>query len=102
MGSGGSNRIRSAIVQAIDHLVRAGLSPEAAVAAPRLHVEGDLLNLEGGFSPETESVLEDAFDEIEHWGRTNLFFGGVHIAGERDGHFLAVGDPRRGGTGLVV
>ena len=102
LGSGGSKRIRSAIVQTIDHLVRAGLSPEAAVTAPRLHVEGGLLNLESGFSTGTESVLEDAFDEVEHWGRTNLFFGGVHIAGECDGHFLAVGDPRRGGTGLVV
>ena len=102
LGSGGSKRIRSAVVQSIDHLVRAGLSPEAAVVAPRLHVEGDLLNLESGFASETESVLENAFDDIEHWGRTNLFFGGVHIAGERDGRFLAVGDPRRGGTGVVV
>ena len=102
VGTGGSKRIRSAIVQVIDHLVRAGWSPEAAVTSPRLHVEGDQLNLEGGFTPETESVLADAFDDIEHWGRTNLFFGGVHIAGERDGRFLAVGDPRRGGSGMVV
>ena len=102
VGSGGSKRIRSAVVQAIDHLVRAGLSPEAAVVAPRLHVEDDLLSLESGFSPETESVLEDAFDDVEHWGRRNLFFGGVHVAGERNGRFLAVGDPRRGGAGMVV
>ena len=102
LGSGGSKRIRSALVQAIDHLVRAGSSPEAAVAAPRLHVEGEQLNLESGFSSETESILASTFDHIEHWGRTNLFFGGVHVAGERDGDFLAVGDPRRGGTGLVV
>ncbi|MYA16101.1 MAG: Gamma-glutamyltranspeptidase [Gammaproteobacteria bacterium] len=102
VGTGGSNRIRSAIVQAIDHLVRAGWSAEAAVTAPRLHVEGDLLNLEGGFSRDTEAVLESAFDDVEHWGRTNLFFGGVHIAGEREGRFVAVGDPRRGGTGRVV
>ena len=102
LGTGGSKRIRSAIVQAIDHLVRAGLSPDAAVGAPRLHVEGDLLNLESGFTPETESLLEDAFDDVEHWGRRNLFFGGVHIAGEQHGRFLAIGDPRRGGTGLVA
>ncbi len=102
LGTGGSKRIRSAIVQAIDHLVRAGLTPEAAVTAPRMHVEGGLLNLEGGFAPEAESALEAAFDDVEHWGRTNLFFGGVHIAGERNGRFFAVGDPRRGGTGIVV
>ena len=102
LGSGGSNRIRSAVVQSIDHLVRPGLSPEAAVAAPRLHVEGERLSLEGGFSPETVAVLEGAFDDIEHWGRANLFFGGVHVAGERDGRFIAAGDPRRGGSGIVV
>ena len=102
LGSGGSNRIRSAIVQSIDHLVRAGRSPEAAVGAPRLHVEGERLSLEGGFSPETVAVLEDAFEDIEHWGRANLFFGGVHVAGERDGRFVAVGDPRRGGCGTIV
>lgn len=102
LGSGGSKRIRSAIIQVIDHLVRAGFTPEAAVTAPRLHVEGEHLSLEGGFAPETVSLLEDAFDDVEHWGRANLFFGGVHVAGQRDGQFIAVGDPRRGGSGMVV
>lgn len=102
LGSGGSNRIRSAILQAIDHLVRADLSSEAAVAAPRLHVEGERLSLEGDFAPETVAALEAVFDDVEHWGRANLFFGGVHVAGVREGEFAAVGDPRRGGCGTVV
>jgi len=102
LGSGGSNRIRSAIVQAVHHLVGTGLSPRGAVEAPRLHVEGERLSLESGFSAEAEAVLEAAFDDVEHWGRSNLFFGGVHIAGEHAGRFIAVGDPRRGGTGIVV
>ena len=102
LGTGGSNRIRSAVVQAIDHLVRADLSPEAAVTAPRLHVEGEHLSLEGDFPAETVAVLEADFDDVEHWGRANLFFGGVHVAGERDGQFIAVGDRRRGGSGTVI
>ena len=102
LGSGGSNRIRSAILQAVDQFVRLGVSPEAAVTAPRLHVEGERLSLESGFSPDTIAALEDAFDDVEHWGRTNLFFGGVHVAGVRDGKFTAVGDARRGGCGIVV
>ena len=102
LGSGGSNRIRSAILQAIDHLVRADLSSEAAVAAPRLHVEGERLSLEGDFAPETVAALEAVFDDVEHWGRANLFFGGVHVAGVRHGQYVAVGDPRRGGCGTVV
>lgn len=102
LGTGGSNRIRSAILQTLDQLVRAGRAPEEAVSAPRLHVEGERLSLESGFSPATVAALEDAFDDVEHWGRANLFFGGVHIAGRRDGAFVAVGDPRRGGCGIVV
>ena len=102
LGSGGSNRIRSAILQTVDHLVRAGLAPEDAVAAPRLHVEGERLSLEGDFAPETVTALEAVFDDVEHWGRANLFFGGVHVAGVRHGQYVAVGDPRRGGCGTVV
>lgn len=101
-GSGGSNRIRSAILQMLDQLVRAGRAPEEAVSAPRLHVEGERLSLESGFSSATVAALEDAFDDVEHWGRSNLFFGGVHVAGRRDGAFVAVGDARRGGCGIVV
>ena len=102
LGSGGSNRIRSAILQTVDLVTRAGRSPEDAVPAPRLHVEGERLSLESGFAAETETALRAAFDDIEHWGRANLFFGGVHVAGERDGRLVAVGDPRRGGCGVVV
>ena len=102
LGSGGSNRIRSAILQILDQLVRVRLSPAAAVAAPRLHVEGERLSLEGGYTGDAVAALEDAFDDVDHWGRANLFFGGVHVAGVRDGEFVAVGDGRRGGCGIVV
>ena len=102
LGSGGSNRIRSAVLQTVDQLVRTGLDPEEAVAAPRLHVEGERLSLESGFADDAVAALEAAFDDVEHWGRANLFFGGVHIAGVRDGDFTAVGDARRGGCGMVV
>ena len=102
LGTGGSNRIRSAILQILDQLARAGRAPEEAVTAPRLHVEGERLSLESGFSAATVAALEDAFDDVEHWGRANLFFGGVHVAGTREGAFVAVGDPRRGGCGIIV
>src|SRR5215217_5183341 len=39
LGSAGSNRIRSAILQTILEVVDAGLSAEEAVRRPRLHVE---------------------------------------------------------------
>ena len=50
LGSGGSNRIRSAITQVLVNLLDFGMTPEQAVAAPRIHLEGDMLSLEPGFA----------------------------------------------------
>ncbi len=43
LGSGGSNRIRTAVLQALLNLLAFGMPLEEAIAAPRLHVEGDKL-----------------------------------------------------------
>ncbi len=77
LGSGGSNRIRSALLQTILHLAD-GQSLEAAVQAPRLHVEGDLLSIEGGFDDDTVAALTAAWPRHVRWQTRNLFFGGVH------------------------
>lgn len=106
LGSGGSNRIRSAILQTIERLVD-GMAVRDAVDAPRIHMEGDLLSIEGGMpAPESEAFAA-AFPNVERWPDKNLFFGGVHVAGFRQGpvgkrKFVAVGDARRGGEGVVV
>ena len=41
LGTGGSNRIRTAILQVAVNLLDHGMGLEAAVEAPRLHVERD-------------------------------------------------------------
>ena len=46
LGSAGSTRLRSAIVQVILNLVEHGMELADAVAAPRLHPQGELLHLE--------------------------------------------------------
>jgi len=46
LGSGGSNRIRSAIVQVLVALLNEQSEPEHAIGRPRLHVESDLISLE--------------------------------------------------------
>ncbi len=45
-GSGGSNRIRSAILQLVSNLVDFAMPLEEAIDHPRIHYEGNLLSLE--------------------------------------------------------
>ena len=45
LGSGGSNRIRSAVTQVLVNLLDFGMASTDAVAAPRIHLEGGLLSV---------------------------------------------------------
>ena len=100
LGSGGSNRIRSAILQSIIRLVVEDAWAEDAVAAPRVHFEDGAVQAEPGLD---ESVLErlsaDGY-EVVRWRRPDWFFGGVHaVARDPDtGQVGGGGDPRRGGA----
>jgi gamma-glutamyltranspeptidase / glutathione hydrolase len=98
LGSGGSERIRSALTQTIANLLDHGMTLEEAVLAPRLNGDVWSVKLDPGFAP--EAVAELATErEVNVWAVTDLYFGGVNaVAG--DG--ARVGDPRRGGcTDLV-
>ena len=99
LGSGGSNRIRSAILQVLVNMLDFDMGLEEAVIAPRLHLEGDHLSLEKGFSAEACQSLRELWPETQQCPELNLFFGGVHAV-ERlaNGEFRAAGDPRRGGA----
>jgi gamma-glutamyltranspeptidase/glutathione hydrolase len=99
LGSGGSNRIRSAITQVMVNLLDFDMAPEQAVAAPRIHLEGDMLSLEPGFSETALDVLESTAPRAHRWPEKNLFFGGVHtVSVKHGGIFDGAGDPRRGGV----
>jgi gamma-glutamyltranspeptidase/glutathione hydrolase len=93
LGSAGSNRIRSAILQTTVRVVDEGVRAGDAVRAPRVHVEPGIDT--GG--------LEAAGRAIARFREKNLFFGGVQAV-ERDyqGRFWGGGDPRRGGAAIVV
>jgi hypothetical protein len=66
---------------------------EPAVHAARIHLEGSVLH----FEPETAlESLPDNF-QLHPWDEINLFFGGVNAVTPTS----AVGDPRRGGTGII-
>ena len=103
LGSGGSNRIRTAILQVLSNLIDFAQPVGAAVTAPRVHFENGLLNIEGGYPEDSNHAVAALVDDLCHqimvWPEHNLFFGGVHAATRAaNGGFAAGGDPRRGGA----
>ncbi|MFO8028446.1 MAG: gamma-glutamyltransferase [Cyclonatronaceae bacterium] len=102
LGSGGSNRIRTAILQVILNLTDYGMSPEEAVSSPRLHCEKDFLSIEHGFDRSALEPVLKAWPDHRIWGASNLFFGGVHSVMDGPDGFHGVGDARRGGVARVV
>lgn len=98
LGSGGSKRIRTAITQVLSQVIDFGRDIQVAVNAPRLHWDGDALQLEPGFPAESVAELVKRFP-VNVWEERNVYFGGVHtvIPG-----CDCVGDPRRGGATAEV
>lgn len=96
LGSAGSNRIRSAILQTIIGVVDRDLEVRQAVEAPRVHFEDGVVFAEPGV--ELSGVHIDA--QVVRFGAPNLFFGGVQAALRRDGGMTGAGDPRRGGVAV--
>ena len=103
LGSAGSMRLRSAVTQTIVNVVDHGLPLDDAIARPRVHLQDDLLHLEGGVPAATADELEGMGYEVVRWAGPNIFFGGVSaVSVGPDGELSAAGDPRRGGAGAVV
>ena len=102
LGSGGSNRIRSALLQVISNLVDFDMDLESAITSPRVHFENGELNLEAGFDDIVIKNLADTSHKLVPWKDQNLYFGGVHAVEVSGGQIRAFGDKRRGGVGLVV
>jgi gamma-glutamyltranspeptidase/glutathione hydrolase len=103
VGSAGSIRLRAAILQIVVRVVDNGLSAEEAIGAPRVHLEDDALELEGGIDGAPANTLEAAGYAVNRWPGRNIYFGGAAaVALRADGRLEAAGDPRRGGAGVVV
>ena len=94
-------RLAGAIAQVIWRILE-GARVADAIDAPRVHVDGSTVHLEGGWSDAEAGVLPEDW-EVVRWEGLNLFFGGVQAVEQTaDGALDAAGDPRRGGVGLVV
>ncbi len=103
LGSAGSVRLSGAILQVAYHVVAGGLPVDRAIDHPRLHVEGDVVQIEGGWSDDAADELRNQGQNVNCWAGRNLYFGGVSAVERRpDGQLGAAGDPRRGGHGVVV
>ena len=104
MGSGGSNRIRTALLQVMLNLRAFAMPLAQAVGSARVHFEDGLLSIEGQFGEVESAALARAFPDAKVWAERNMFFGGVHAVRfePATGRFDGAGDPRRGGVAVIA
>jgi len=100
VGSPGSERITSAILQVLIRLERQ--SPFDAVAAPRIHCSFD-----GKVSLEAAYLRDDIPDALRKRGFSvdirepmSFYLGCVQLVLNKEGEFIGVADPRRDGAAL--
>jgi gamma-glutamyltranspeptidase/glutathione hydrolase len=101
LGSAGSSRIRSALLQVLVNVLDRGDSPQRAVDAPRIHVERGIAYAEPGIDV---GALEGAGYPVTRFAAPNLFFGGCQAV-RRDpatGTLDGGADARRCGAVVVV
>jgi gamma-glutamyltranspeptidase / glutathione hydrolase len=100
LGSAGSNRIRSAILQAVVRVLDDEMDAGDAVRAGRLHFEAGTVQAEPGVDEEGLADLDRRGVPVVRWKRLNLYFGGVQAVARdpQSGELTGGGDPRRGGA----
>jgi gamma-glutamyltranspeptidase/glutathione hydrolase len=102
LGSGGSERIRSAMLAVLVGLVDRNEHSAGAVESPRIHWDGSGVQAEPPLAPDVAAVLGE-LGPVTVWDSRNLYFGGAHVAVRYpDGRVEAHGDSRRGGVARIV
>ena len=103
LGSGGSARIRSAIMQVLSNLLDFGMSLQDTVQAARVHIENGVLQCEAGFNEQAVGELEALGYPVNRWQSRSLYFGGAHtVSRTENGRLVGAGDERRGGATAVA
>lgn len=102
VGSPGSERIPSAVLQTISNVIDHGMDLTSAVAAPRMHWQDGTLHLEHGITPEVAAQLRHKGHTVKTYTRTDRYFGGVHaiLVDPHTGGLRGAADPRRDGQAL--
>ena len=109
MGSGGSTRIRSAILSGLVELYWKKQNLNETIYSPRYHVEPGIVQLEmHGRNKSPDEILSwiHSLDEftnhkIEYFEEPSMFFGGLHSVRKTKSKFEAIGDLRRDGIGKI-
>ncbi len=102
LGSGGSERIRSALTTVLVNLLDRGMPIAAAVHAPRMHWDGAVLQMEPGLGPDVVRELMH-HRPVNEWSHRDVYFGGAHVVALRPGGTAeAAADDRRGGCAVVL
>lgn len=103
VGSGGSIRIRSAVLQVLSNLLDYHLPLEDAVNRARVHLDDGILQCEAGYDPRAVDELESWGYRVNRWTARSIYFGGAHsVARGTDDRLHAAGDNRRGGATAEV
>ena len=97
LGSAGSNRLRSAILQTISNAIDFKLHVKDSVNLPRIHFESNVLQIEGGFSPDVIAELKNLGFKVNSWDGLSLFFGGAQATSFWNSRLEGGADPRRCG-----
>lgn len=107
IGTGGANRIRSAVFMSVLNRLGHGRSIDEAANAPRMHVEGDRLWFEAEDLPAASVAALDNWPtllgahakaaSVARFDARSMFFGGINAVAIEDGQPVGAGDRRRGG-----
>jgi gamma-glutamyltranspeptidase/glutathione hydrolase len=100
LGTGGSNRIKTALFQVIWQIIGENKTLDQAVNHPRFHYEKDMIDVEKGINQSVIEQLKCNHQNINLWKSRSLYFGGINAVQQGKTN-LAVSDSRRNGTALV-
>ena len=102
LGSGGSNRIRTAVLQVLLNKLLFNLSLEKSVCASRLHFDDQLYVEATDLSEGALDHLRQNYPDMNEFPEADFYFGGVNAVSIDLKNSEAVADPRRGGSAVVV
>ncbi len=105
VGAPGASGIISGVIQTISNVVDFGMSPQEAVAAPRIHAQGNLVRAEAGITRSVVAALRQRGLNVRHSVQTYSYATGrVHAVGisPHTGQLTGGADPRSGGIYLNV
>jgi gamma-glutamyltranspeptidase/glutathione hydrolase len=98
LGSGGSKRIKTAILQVLVNVIDYEFPIREAVEKSRVHIEDGIVQAEPDIDRSVLEALGKLYG-VNRWDRKNMYFGGVHCVNSR---MQGWGDSRRGGSFLAV